>query len=141
YETARDNLTLARRLLKDLPPRTKGAHNQVFTEAAAVILEGLDQENVVRLDSFLTLAGQAERDEQQKQKPANDPAQLMSLAVSGWLLGKDAAEAKPETAQRLWKSRRFLLDYLKADDPHDCELLLKAYQAATSDALPIDELS
>jgi hypothetical protein len=141
YETARDNLGLARRLLKDLPPRTRGAHQEMFTEAADVILESLDMENVVRLDAFLTLGSQAERDGKQNEKTVQDPAQLMSLAVSGWLLGKDAAEAKPETAHRLWKARKFLLEYLKADDPHACELLLKAYQAATSDALPIDELA
>jgi hypothetical protein len=141
YETARENLTLARRLLTDLPPRTVGGHRALFAEAARVILEDLDLENVVRLDAFLTLAVQAEREEKEKKKPANGPNQLMSLAVSGWLLGKEGAEAKPETAHRLWKSRKFLLEYLKADDPHDCELLLKAYQAVTSDALPIDELS
>jgi hypothetical protein len=141
YETANETLTLARRLLKDLPPRTGSAYRKWFTEAAAVILENLDQENVNRLDSFLTLAAQAERDEKQKTKPANDPIQLMSLAVSGWLLGKEAAEAKVETAQRLWQARQFLLEYLKSDDAHDRELLLKKYQSAPTDALPIDELS
>jgi hypothetical protein len=141
YETAGETLTNARRLLKALPAETPKAHRALFTEAAAAILAELDQENAGRLDSFLTLGLQAERDRKDNRKPANDPAQLMALAVTGWLMGKQAAEPKVEAALRLWRARAFVLKYLNTDDADDRARLLKDYQAQRTDALPVDEMT
>jgi pimeloyl-ACP methyl ester carboxylesterase len=63
------------------------------------------------------------------------------LAVSGWLLGKDAAETKFETAQKLWQSREFVLKYQKTADPDDRRKLLQDYQAIQSRALATDEMA
>ena len=76
-------------------------------------------EDARRLEAFLSLAQQAERDQKLKKKPAQNPAQLLSLAVTGWLQGKDSAEAKPEAARRLWAARQFVLEFSRMDDASD----------------------
>ena len=47
--------------------------------------------------------------------PATGPAELLSLAVTGWMLGNPSAEAKPETAVRIWRARQFAMKYLNSD--------------------------
>jgi pimeloyl-ACP methyl ester carboxylesterase len=110
-------------------------------EAAAVILEELNHDNVNRLEAFLGLSKQAERDRRQGGKTDKGPEQLLALAVSGWLLGKDAADAKVDNALRLWDGRRFVLQYLKTDDADDRDKLLQAYQKKTDGQLAFDELA
>lgn len=140
YETNGENLTLARRFLQELPRRCPLAYRATFQEAAGAILAEMDLGNVNRLEAFITAAQQAERDKKNG-KEAKDPELLMSLAVSGWLLGKDAAEAKVEVARRLWKARNFVLKYQREDDETARAPMLKEYLSIHSDALPIDELT
>jgi pimeloyl-ACP methyl ester carboxylesterase len=142
YETTSENLAQARKFLQSLPRGVDSTlDRQMFTEAAAAILEELAPENVGRLEPFLTMAQQAERDRAKDHKPAHDSAQLLSLAVSGWLLGKESAEAKVETAHRLWRARQFVLEYERTDSVKERDHLRSTYEARRTDALPIDELS
>src|SRR5438105_3361007 len=83
-----------KRFLEELPPRVGlPAQHTMSVEAAAAIAEELSLDDflpanpeavkrpehakVQRLDSFLGLAQQAERDEKQGHAPATTPAQLM----------------------------------------------------------------
>jgi pimeloyl-ACP methyl ester carboxylesterase len=160
YQAARELLEESQRLLKELPAQVKDPEAKTFfDEAAAAILKEVriddflpappgrvrtrsqQQGKIQRLDSFLSLAGQAERDRKQSRQPANPPSDLLALAVSGWLLGKDAAETQFMTAQKLWQSRQFVLQYQKTPDPDDREKLLKNYQAIQSRALAPDEMA
>jgi hypothetical protein len=141
YETAKDNLTRARRLLKDLPPKTSSAHRAMFTEAAAVILDELDHENVSRLDAFLSAAGPQGTDGKEEGDAVKSPDELMSLAVTGWLLHKDAADSKVDAARRVWRGRQFVFEYQKSDDATDREQLRQRYLEQKTDALEIGELS
>jgi predicted esterase len=141
YETSSENLANARRLLKDLPLRTRAAQRRLCTDAAVAILDELDHENVARLDAFLTQGLQAEREQKQDKKPSLEPDQLMALAISGWLMGKELAEPKIAVAARLWKARAFVLKYLVMNDATDREQQLKAYLEQKTDALAIDELT
>jgi pimeloyl-ACP methyl ester carboxylesterase len=161
YQAAAEMLKESQRWLKELPAQVKDPdEKKLFEEASAAILKELriddwlpappggrwrsramEQGKVQRLDSFLSLAAQAERDRKQSRKPANSPTDLLSLAVSGWLLGRDAAETNFQTTQKLWQSRQFVLKYQKTGDPDDRHTLLKNYQAIQSRALAPDEMA
>jgi pimeloyl-ACP methyl ester carboxylesterase len=139
YESANENLKNARRLLKDLPEHLFSTPRRLFTEATTAILEELTYENVGRLQAFIGLALQAERDLKQGLKPAHDPGALLALAVSGWLLGKDSAEAKVDVALRLWQARQFVLAYQKTVNDDDRDQSLKGYKKGAPVA--VDELT
>jgi hypothetical protein len=138
YETANDKIKSAQWLLKDLPPRLVSGQRRLFQEAAEAILAELTYESVGRLETFVSLALQAERDHKNDKTPAQDPAQLMALAVSGWLLGKDSAEDKVDVAIRLWKARQFVQEYQRTSDEDDRKTLRKKYEKGTPVAM--DEL-
>lgn len=160
YQAASELLNESQRWLKNLPTQIKDPDAKIlFAEATAAILNELriddclpappgrwrsrsmEQGKIQRLDSFLSLAAQAERDRKQGRKSAISPTDLLSLAVSGWLLGRDAAETNFQTAQKLWQSRQFVLKYQKTADPDDRRQLLKDYQAIQSRALATDEMA
>ena len=91
-----------------------------------------DQVKVQRLDSFVSLALQAERERGQGRTPAEGPAQLLARAVTGWLQGKDSTDPKFEAAERLWKARLFILEYQKT--PLGRQKLLRSYEGQRSQA-------
>jgi pimeloyl-ACP methyl ester carboxylesterase len=132
YESLTENLTQARRLLTELRPKLPRERQELFDKAATAILEELDHDNVTRLETFLVQA---------RQSTPPEPAELLALAVSGWLLGKDAADAKPEVADRLWKARQFVLDYQNTRDTGARDRKLKEYQSTPTDALGVDEMT
>lgn len=122
YKAANASLTQVRRFLGTLPASIANpGQKALFTKATAAILTELSLDDFLdanpeklklgRLDPFLELAEQAEREKKLGQTPTNTPEQLLSVAVSGWLLGKDGVDKKPETAKRLWATREFLLTY------------------------------
>jgi pimeloyl-ACP methyl ester carboxylesterase len=142
YDTALGNLVQAQRLLKVLPPRcAAGPERELFTEALDTIVKELHQDNVGRLDTFLRLAQQAERQQQQGIKPAQGPGELASLAVTGWLLGNSSSEANVSVARRLWETRRFVLELQKTHNEANRQQLLAAYQNQKGSAVPFDELA
>jgi predicted esterase len=84
--------------------------------AALVIKDELAFDNVGRLEAFLSQALQVKRQQDRKVKRSYTSAQLLSLAVTGWLLGSSSAEARPESAEALWKARGLVLDYCRGED-------------------------
>ena len=109
YDSTQPNVAQARRYLKELPGRlTSPGTRQLLTEAATAILDELTLENVGRLEAFLNQARLVEK------KPTAEgdqgPEALLSLAVTGWLLGNNSAEKKLDTALRLWRARELVLD-------------------------------
>src|SRR5205823_3759612 len=107
YEKAVPSVQLARRFLKELPGRlTSPGTRDLLEDAATTIQNELTLESVGRLEAFVNFAKQAERDAKAEQTPE----QLLSLAVTGWLLGNVSAEAKVESAVRLWRARQLLLE-------------------------------
>jgi predicted esterase len=143
YDAAAAKLDLARRFLKDLPGEVGNPdQRRLFTEAATVILPDLHPDNVGRLETFLGQAQQWERQRKAQRDPDQSPAGLLSMAVSGWVLGNTAAEAKVETAQRLWQTRQFVRDYLKTGaKAADREKLLQSYQNRRGEAIGLDEMA
>ncbi len=97
-----------------------------LTEAASLIRADLNFENVARLDAFLGQARQAERFRKKGKKSDTTPEQLLSLAVTGWLLGSASAETSAETAVRLWRGREMILAYLRSDDGGERQQILRS---------------
>jgi hypothetical protein len=137
YEKMNEELILARRVLRELPARLGGSDPRAWLrEATAAITAELHADALPRLEAFLRLAQQAERDRQQGRTPEHGPDQLLALAVSGWLLGSGSAEANVATAERLWRARQFVLDYQKTHDDSARRQMLQP-----GPGLPFDELA
>ncbi len=109
-------------------------------EALAAVRAEVHPDRASRLEAFLGQARQAERQRKAGRKPDGPPATLASLAVTGFLLGGPSADPKPEVALRLWRSRRLLVDYLRADDAAVREKLLAGYERRKDDYASLDEL-
>ncbi|HLW68512.1 MAG TPA: hypothetical protein VKS79_24550, partial [Gemmataceae bacterium] len=127
-----DNLTkqwdLAQRFLYALPENVLGPNAEILCEAAEAIRNDLYIEGLDRLEPFINLAEQAAKAQQLGRIPAQKAEELLSLAVTGWLLGKESAETKPETARKLWKARNFVLTYVRTHNVPARRRMLEAYQ-------------
>jgi dienelactone hydrolase len=141
-EAAADSVKQARRFLKELPEEVvHPGQARWLTAAAAAIADELTPDNVGRLKTFLDQAQQAEQQRKSGTTPELGPAPLLALAVSGWLLGDTAAESKVEVADRLWRTRLFVLEYQKTAGRGERQKLLSEYERRGSDAIPLDELA
>ncbi|MFL5339543.1 MAG: hypothetical protein ACJ8F7_05180 [Gemmataceae bacterium] len=129
----------AKRYLTLLPDDAEGAAAEVLCEAAATIRDELYVEGLDRLEPFLTLAEQAERNAKQGREPAQPPEKLLALAVTGWLLGKESADTKPEVARKLWKARSYAQAYVNIGSLSGRNKLTKGYQA--DEPVKLEELA
>jgi pimeloyl-ACP methyl ester carboxylesterase len=140
FNEDRENMERAREYLKAVPKRILHTdHRQIFTQAARMIEEGLNRDTVARLDGFIGLSRQEARDRKNRKRPKQTPEELMSLAVSGWLQGNDAAEPTVKTALQLLEARAFVRKYLRTPETGERDRLLTAYQRKPHIAL--DELT
>jgi dienelactone hydrolase len=139
YEAIHARLAPTRQQLQNLPARFEASpERDLLSQATWTILGELNEENVGRLEAFLPLAQQAERAQQLKQTPDHKPEQLAALAITGWLLGAGSAEAKVETAVRLWRARQLILEYQNTHRPDARKPLAEALQKS---GLAFDELA
>jgi len=126
--------------LLDKTAREAGV-NRVLADAAAEMHRELNFENVGRLDAFLGQAKQAERFQKKGKKSDLSADQLLSLAVSGWLLGSASAESSPETALRLWRGREMVRKYLRSDDSDERLKMVRAHvRGSRKESASLDEL-
>lgn len=146
YETATANFKEAKRFLEELP-KASGMSIELIQAAAAIrgevslddFLQAGEREGAGRLDIFLTQARQSERQKAKNQTPDYDERRLLAFAVSGWLMGSTFAEAKTESAMKLWKARRFVLDVLSKPDADDRSFAIKKYEEDKKNALSAEE--
>lgn len=136
HDTMEETLTQARKHLQTLP--ASPALDKWLKEASAKLLEDLDPQIVSRLEPFLAQAQVHER--QVKEGEKSDPAQVLALGISGWLMGKAAAETNVDNARKLWQARNFVLEYLRTAKGQDRERLAKDFRSQ-KDALALDELA
>src|SRR5262249_43274803 len=143
HDDAARDLKEARRYLTELPRAvTQPEQRALYEEATAAIRAELHPESLGRLESFLRQARQAERPGQEGQKAdVLDAAQLLSLAVTGWLQGNTAAEIRFDVARKMWRTRQFVLKYLRTAAGGDRQQLLEDYQKEKSDTVGVDELA
>ena len=146
YETAEKAWEQTRSLLQRLPRQVSAdADRRLFTEAAAAIGAEVNLDHFLvppgaqdqgRLELFLSQARQAALSKDGKKVSAES---LLSLAVSGWLLGSAAADPKPDTARKLWRARQLVVAYLKTADIQGRQQLLANYQQQTG--LTVEEMA
>jgi pimeloyl-ACP methyl ester carboxylesterase len=135
-----ESLKAVPRYLKDLVDRIANAdERKSWEEAATAITAEVNADNVGRLESFLKFAEQDVRERVATKKPTNTPSELLALAVSGWLLGNGAAETKTDVAMKLWRTRQFVLEYLRTPGPAARAKLLTTYEKYG--AIAFDEMA
>ena len=119
----------------------KTATGRSLASAVAEIRKELHTANVARLDAFLGQVKEVAR-RKARGKPAQmTTEQLLSLAVSGWLLGSSSAEARPEAAVNLWKTRQMVLEYQLDDDKAARGRILADYAKRITSRVEIDEVA
>ena len=119
----------------------KTATGRSLASAVAEIRKELHPANVARLDAFLGQVKEVVR-RKARGKPAQmTTEQLLSLAVSGWLLGSPSAEARPEAAVNLWKTRQMVLEYQQEDGKAARGRILADYEARLTSRVEIDEVA
>ncbi len=115
YKELDRQIAQAKHQLGRLPARK--VNEAFFKQAGREIIDELNEDTVGRLEVFLSQAAAFDLALKNKQKPKyQSTEQLLSLAVTGWVLGNGAAEEKVSAARELWQARQLLLDYLRADD-------------------------
>jgi pimeloyl-ACP methyl ester carboxylesterase len=139
YATQLEKLDTTIRQLTELPLKVTGEANQFLKDGAAAVRAELHLDTLGRLEMFSTLAGRAEADMKRGRKPQQTPEELLASAVTGWHLGKVAAEAKVDTARKCWVARDMALSYLRSPNRQIRQAVLTDY-AKLPDALPFDEL-
>jgi dienelactone hydrolase len=136
YDAANTAFKRAKDLLAALPKDvSEGDEPKALKEATAAVAAEVHLDTFIkkseteegRLERFLTQADQAERFAKQN-LPHLRPGELLSLAVTGWLLGPAAAETKPQTARHVWEARQFVRDYQKTPGEAARAALLKDYE-------------
>jgi hypothetical protein len=126
--TVRFRIKETSQMLERMRQQAKGAHSKELSQAAAYIKDNLHPENVNRLETFLAQARQFERQVKAGRKPTTSADEVLSLAVSGWLLGNGAADMHPENAVALWRAGEMVLAYLREERAGQRERVLLAYQ-------------
>ncbi|MBM3996054.1 MAG: hypothetical protein FJ303_18170 [Planctomycetes bacterium] len=115
YDRDKTRIELARKFLKDLPPLTK-KKEALWTKATESILDELNYDTVDRLTEFLSSAAQHERQRKEGLALTQSTEQVLALAVTGWLQGKQAFDTDPKVALQLYSAREFLRGFLTCDD-------------------------
>jgi pimeloyl-ACP methyl ester carboxylesterase len=120
-----------RRPLDDVTAGLVAAGDSVHAE--------LHPDSAPRIETFVNLAAQAERERAQGRDPTKRPDELIATAVSGWVKGKNGATERPDLALQLWVGREMVLAYQRSDDLNTRNDILARYRK--TGALPFDELA
>jgi pimeloyl-ACP methyl ester carboxylesterase len=136
-----DLVEQAVRALDDTMKEATTTTGKSLVSAALVIKNELHPATIDRLDAFVSQVRDAERQKGRGKKPAMGPEQLLSLAVTGWLLGSPSAEALPEAAINLWKTRQMVLEYQQEGDAVSRKKILADYLAKITPRVDLDEIA
>jgi hypothetical protein len=129
----------AMRFLRILPDDAQGKCAEILCEAASVIRDELYLEALDRLEPFVDLSEQAERIKKQGGTPPDSAEQLLARAVTGWLLGKESSDARPEVARKLWKAREMAASYIRTPELRDRNSLRQLYEK--DEPVEVEELA
>lgn len=122
------------------PRPTPTGSTAALLDGAAAVLTELHPDTAGRLELFTLLAAQEEQRRQADQKPTTSGPELLALAVSGWLKGKNGADTNVESAVRVWGTRQFAHAYLREPIGNNRKILLDNYTRAGRPLSP-DELT
>lgn len=88
------------------PPRVAA-----LAAAAEQVLAEVHPDTAGRVQYFIDLAGQAEKDRAGGKPASKSPEELLAVAASGWAKGKAGATEKPDAAAKVWAARTAALAY------------------------------
>ena len=112
----------------------------LFLAAAAErVYAELHPDSAGRIESFLSLATQAERQKMQGQPVTKSSAELLAAAVSGWAKGKNGATPEIDLALRIWDAREAVLLFQRAGDRNARNDILTRYKKAKP--MSVEELT
>jgi pimeloyl-ACP methyl ester carboxylesterase len=134
YETWNTELRQARELIAELPKYS--ADRTAFGAAAKAIDSELSIDTIGRLKTFLDVAPQHTKQLKDGQTPTQKTDEVLALAVSGWLQGDNAASTDAKSAMQLWRTRKFLQEYLRTDDVPARKQLVTSF--TRDNDIPID---
>jgi predicted esterase len=107
--------------------------------AAEQVSAELHPDSALRVETFVTLAAQAERERMYGREPTKKPAELLAAAVSGWAKGRNGATPNPGDALKLWRARELVLTYQRAETLNDRNDLVGQFKRTPG--VPVDELA
>jgi pimeloyl-ACP methyl ester carboxylesterase len=116
YDTWDRQTSEARRLLDVTTGMVVGPPRRVFAEAVPLIRADAGPDTLERLEAFMPIAAQLEQEVKSGRTPSYAAEDVLALAVTGWVLGRESAEPAVAAAERLWAGREFALNYLKTHD-------------------------
>ncbi|OWK36281.1 hypothetical protein [Fimbriiglobus ruber] len=120
------------------PPSTP--EMRALLVAGATILGELHPDTTARVDLFLAQAEQDAKRRAEGKDPIDKPEELLALAITGWLKGKNGAEKNVASALRCWETREMALGYIREPVGNKRSQLLDAY-LKNGKPLGPDELS
>ena len=94
-------------------------------------------DSAFRIESFINLADQVEREKLQGRDATKKPDELLATVASGWAKGKNGATTNVDLAIRVWNARAPFSPISAARLNRRNELLTEIRQAKP---VPIDEL-
>jgi hypothetical protein len=107
--------------------------------AAGRVYAELHPDSAIRIETFVTLAAQAERERAAGREPTKKPEELLATAVSGWARGKNGATPNPDDAWKMWKARELILTYQRTESLNDRRAMLAQFQKTP--VLTVEELA
>ena len=113
--------------LKDSPRPKQKPELVTLAEAGAAVLAELHPDTAGRLELFRSIAEQADRRRKAGEPVAETPEELLALAVTGWLKGKNGAETNVKSALRCWAARQLVLGYLREETANSRTALLQSF--------------
>jgi Esterase PHB depolymerase len=103
------------------------------------VLTELHPDSALRIETFVTLAAQAERERAAGKKTTLQPDAILAAAVSGWARGKNAATPNVAAALRMWTARELVLEYQSKETMGDRTALMNRFKRTPG--LDTDELA
>jgi pimeloyl-ACP methyl ester carboxylesterase len=112
-----------------------------LASAVRIIREELHPSTVDRLDAFLSQVRDYARQQKRGTTSTQTTEKLLALAITGWVLGSPSAEAVPEVAINLWKSRQMVIEYLQENGRPGRQKVLAEYNRAGRPSVQLDEIA
>jgi hypothetical protein len=86
----------------------------VLIKAVDNLQKIITEESIDRLDAFLSISKQ--KNNEGSTATLGELEKAASLAISGWVMGNSSADPNPISAKRLWLTRTFIIDFIKAEN-------------------------
>ncbi|MDY3552859.1 PHB depolymerase family esterase [Gemmata sp. JC717] len=110
------------------PPKEVSAESLALVDAARYVFAELHPDSALRIETFVTLAAQAERERAANKEPTKTPNELLATAISGWVTGRNGANPNTEIALKIWAARDLILAHQRGDTVAGRNELLKQFK-------------